>query len=289
MTAVELEPVLLPRRPSALRRIRGNPKVVTGVVMLLPVVVSAVVGSVLSPYDPSEQGVGPALTGPSRANWFGTDLYGRDYLSRMIEGAAVVVSTSSVVVGVSAAVGVLAGLVAGFKRGLLDAFVMTGVDILLSFPWILTAVGLVAVLGPGLRTVMVALVIAYVPQIARLTRNAVIAVESKDFVHAGVAIGESQTALMFRYVLRNAYRPILVLVTSMLAFASLNEAAISYLGYGVQSPDTSWGLELAVSSQFLTVGPHLAVFPGLLLAWYVLGLNLLGDGLGDVFSEMDSE
>lgn len=277
------------RRRSWWRALRSSTKAMIGTAMLLPLVIVAIFGPLLAPYDYTEQGVGEPLQGPSGAHWAGTDYYGRDMLSRLIAGdrTAFIVA---IVVGLGTLVfGVTIGLIAGYRGGWVDSILMRTVDVMLSFPWLIVALGLVAVLGPGLKTVLIALIVVYTPQLARVTRNTVRAVRSREFVEAGVAIGETTRALVLRYVLRNAYFPILVLLTSMLAFSILNEAGISFLGFGVQSPDTSWGLELSDASQYLSVAPYLSIIPGLLIAWTVLGLNLLGDGLGDILDNTRSD
>lgn len=275
----------LPRGRAAWRRALSSPKVVIGACMLVPIVLLAVFGPLVAPYDYVQQGTGAPLAGPSSEHWLGTDLYGRDVLSRMIAGARIAIVVP-LVVGLAAGVlGVAIGLVAGYFGGVADGVAMRGVDVWLSFPWLLVALGLVAVMGRGLTTVLVALTVVYTPQVARLTRNTVQSVRSQEFVEAGHALGERTTTLLLAYVLRNAYFPILVLLTSMLAFSILNEAGMSYLGFGVQSPQTSWGLELTDAVQYINVAPHLAIFPGLAIAWIVLGFNLLGDGLGDLLDE----
>jgi ABC-type dipeptide/oligopeptide/nickel transport system permease subunit len=287
--AVAIPDAPLTRRRSWWRVLASSPKALIGTIMLTPLAIIAIIGPAIAPYDFTEQNVGQPLDGPSSAHWFGTDIYGRDMLSRLIAGDRTAF-TVAIVVGLGTLIfGVGIGLVAGYFGGWIDTIAMRIVDVMLSFPWLIVALGLVAVLGSGLKTVLIALILVYTPQLARMTRNTVGAVKSREFVEAGVAIGETTPALLLRYVLRNAYFPILVLLTSMLAFSILNEAGISFLGFGVQPPDTSWGLELAEAAQYLSVAPHLAIFPGLLIAWIVLGFNLLGDGLGDLLDENRSD
>ncbi len=273
---------------SGWRRAFASPKIVIGAGMLVPILVLAVFGPLIAPFDYTQQGVGAPLDPPSSAHWLGTDLYGRDVLSRLIAGARLAVAVPLIVGALAGLLGIGVGLLAGFFGGVVDGLAMRAMDVLLSFPWLLVALGLVAVMGRGLTTVIVALTVVYTPQVARLTRNTVQSVAAQDFVEAGRALGERTGALALRYVLRNAYFPILVLLTSMLAFSILNEAGMSYLGFGVQSPQTSWGLELTDSVQYLNVAPLLAIAPGVAIAWIVLGFNLLGDGLGDLFDETRS-
>jgi peptide/nickel transport system permease protein len=270
------------------RRLRSSPKSLIGIVMLAPLVCVGVFGSAIAPYNYNAQNVGPALHGPSSAHLLGTDLYGRDMLSRLIAGDRTMLIVALVVGGGTLLLAVPIGLAAGYLGGSVDGVLMRIIDVILSFPWLLVALALVAILGPGLKTVFIALITVYTPQLARVTRNAVQAARLREFVAAGEAIGETTPSLVLRYVLRNAYFPILVLLTSMIAFSILNEAALSYLGFGVQAPSTSWGLELANNTAYVSVAPYLVIFPGVLIAWTVIGLNLLGDGLGDILDETTS-
>jgi peptide/nickel transport system permease protein len=270
------------------RRLRSSPKSLIGIVMLTPLVFFGIFGSLIAPYNYNAQNVGPPLHGPSGTHLLGTDLYGRDMLSRLIAGDRTMLIVALVVGGGTLILAVPIGLAAGYLGGSIDGVLMRIIDVLLSFPWLLVALALVAILGPGLKTVFIALIVVYTPQLARVTRNAVQAARVREFVSAGVAIGETTPSLVLRYVLRNAYFPILVLLTSMIAFSILNEAALSYLGFGVQAPATSWGLELANNTSYVSVAPYLVIFPGVLIAWTVIGLNLLGDGLGDILDETTS-
>jgi peptide/nickel transport system permease protein len=153
--------------------------------------------------------------------------------------------------------------------------------VVLSIPWLLIALFLATVLGFGLPTVLVALLIVFSPQLARVARNSVLTVRNREYVMAARSIGESSRSVLVRYVLPNSYFPILVLMTSMMGYAILGEAAVSYLGVGVQPPETSWGLELADAQTYISSAPYLGIFPGLAIAIFVFGLNFLGDGLGD--------
>ena len=267
--------------PTAAANALREPKVLIGLAILLPIVVAAVIGPLIAPYDPKKLGVGPSLAGPSAEFLLGTDFFGRDMFSRILLGARTSVLVALVVGAGTLTFALPLGLAAGFFGGWVDTLTMRAADVILSIPWLLVALVLAAMLGFGLTTVIVALVVIYTPQLARVTRNAVLTVRSRDYVTAARAIGESTPSILLRYVLPNAYFPVLVLLTSMMGYAILGEAAISYLGMGVQQPNTSWGLELAESQSYFAVAPHLAVFPGLAIALFVFGMNFLGDGLGD--------
>lgn len=270
--------------PRLRRQLLTNPKTLVGLIILVPTVLIAILSPWVTPYPFDQLNVGPVLGAPSAEHLFGTDINGRDLLSRMIVGTRIIVGIPILVGVLTFLIGVPAGLIAGYFRGATDAVIMRIVDVFLSFPWLLVALGMASVLGAGLPTVIVTLVVVYWPQVARVTRNSVIAVTEADYVSAAVAIGERRWSILTRYVLRNAYFPIMVLLSSMLAFSILNEAAISYLGFGIQSPDTSWGLELSAGGAYMSAAPHLVIFPGLAIVLVVLGTNLFADGLGDILS-----
>ncbi|MBI5089671.1 MAG: ABC transporter permease [Actinobacteria bacterium] len=262
------------------RRLWRDPKVLIGLCILVPLVLAAVFAPWLAPYDPKQLG-GPSLAGPSGDHWLGTDFFGRDMLSRVLFGARTSVSAAAVVgVGVLA-IGAPLGVLAGYVGGWVDTLIMRAVDIVLSLPWLLVALALATMLGFGFGTALVALVIVYTPQLVRVTRNSVLAVRDREYVLAARAIGESVPSVLGRYVVPNVVFPILVLLTSMMAYAILGEAAISYLGVGTQPPQTSWGLELSDNQQYINIAAHLTIFPGVAIALAVLSLNFIGDGIAD--------
>jgi ABC-type dipeptide/oligopeptide/nickel transport system permease subunit len=262
------------------RRVWRDPKVVVGLCILVPLVLAAVFAPWLAPYDPKALGT-TSLAGPSGDHWLGTDFFGRDMLSRILYGARTSVSAAAVVgVGVLV-IGAPLGVLAGYVGGWIDHLIMRVVDIVLSLPWLLVALALATMLGFGFRTALVALVVVYTPQLVRVTRNSVLAVRDREYVLAARAIGESVPSVLARYVIPNVVFPILVLLTSMMAYAILGEAAISYLGVGTQPPQTSWGLELSDNQQYINIAAHLTIFPGVAIALAVLSLNFIGDGIAD--------
>jgi len=269
---------LAARRAAKLWR---DPKVVVGLVILVPLVVAAICAPLLAPFDPETLFVGPSLGRPSADHWLGTDFFGRDMLSRMLFGARTSVLAAAVVGAGVLVIGLPLGILAGYVGGWIDTIVMRVVDIVLSLPWLLVALVLATMLGFGLGTALVALVAVYTPQLVRVTRNSVLAVRDRDYVLAAQAIGEPTRSVLWRYVLPNVVFPILVLLTSMMAYAILGEAAISYLGIGTQPPQTSWGLDLSDNQQYITTASHLTIFPGIAIALAVLALNLIGDGIAD--------
>jgi ABC-type dipeptide/oligopeptide/nickel transport system permease subunit len=279
--------VLVGTAPRA--RLVWNWKMRIGIGLLLPIIVLAIFGSVIAPYSPTELGVGEPLARPSADHWLGTDFVGRDIASRLIVGSRITLILPLIVALITVVFALPVGLLAGYKGGRFDDIVMGFVDMLLSLPWILVALIVVSIRGPGLNAVIIALPIVFAPAVVRITRNSVRAVASMDFVDAARAIGESNSAIVLRYVLRNAYFPVLVLLTSLLGYSILIESALSYLGFGVQAPGTSWGLELATGADYLSITSHVVIFPGIAIALAVMAFSFLGDGLGDLLDASNED
>ena len=250
--------------------------------MVLSVVAVALFAPVLTPFDPYELGVGPLISPSSRAHLMGTDNFGRDMLTRVIYGARISLTVALSVTSLAFATGVTIGLLTGYFGGVADLVVMRIIDMMFAFPYILIALTIGAVIGPGLNTVLVALVIAYTPNFVRMTRGLVLSIKQKEYIEATRAIGVRHGAVMLRHILPNALSPLIVQATAVMSFSILAEAGISYLGLGTRPPTPSWGLSLADGSPFLWVGPHMVVFPGLAISYVVLAFNVLGDGLRDI-------
>lgn len=259
----------------------ANWKARAGLAMLLPVVLVAALGPWITPFSFDELGTGALLEGPSWRHLLGTDLHGRDVLSRLIIGARPALGVPVAIAAVTLAIGLPLGLLVGYRPGWVDEIVMRVVDMILSMPWILVALALASVRGPGINTVIVALAVVFVAPVIRVTRSSVRSVASKEYVDGARALGEGGLSISTRYIFRNAYFPVLVLLTSQLGYSILAESAMSYLGLGVQSPNTSWGLELAMGRDYMAIAPHLVIAPGVFIAWAVLAFNFLGDGMGD--------
>jgi len=259
-----------------------NRLALVGLLITLGVVVAAILAPVIAPYDPSAQNIAEAqLEPPSIAHPFGTDQFGRDVLSRVLFGARLSLQVGVIAVGVAMAIGVPLGLFAGYYRGYVDEFVMRSMDVLFSFPAILLAIGMIAVLGQSLVNVMLAIGIVYTPIFARVTRSGVLSVREEAYVTAAKAIGDTDRSIILRDVLPNVVAPIIVQATVSLAFAILAESALSFLGLGTPPPDPSWGRMLADSRSFMQRAPWTVAFPGGAIMVTILGFNFLGDGLRD--------
>lgn len=242
----------------------------------------AVFAPAIAPYPPTKMDFRAVQQPPSAAHPFGTDDLGRDVLSRVAYGARISLQVGLIAVGIAAFVGTLMGLVAGFAGGWLDGFIMRTVDVMLAFPGILLALAVVAVLGPGLANMMIAVGVSAIPAYARTVRGTTLSVMELDYVTAAQALGAGRVRVALRYVLPNVSAPIIVLATIGIATSILSAAGLSYLGLGAQPPTPEWGSMLSDARAYLRTAWWMAVFPGLAIMIVVMAFNLLGDGLRDV-------
>jgi peptide/nickel transport system permease protein len=250
-----------------------------GAIIVGLAVFAAVVGPWLVPFDPSAQELALRLEGPSRLHWLGLDELGRDILARLMSGARISLFVGLVVVSVSASIGAVMGSLAGYYGGIVDEVISRIIDILLAFPGLLLAIALVAVLGPSLTNVALALSLIGWVGYARVVRAQVLQAREFEYVAAANAIGAATPRILVRHILPAALPALTIQATLGMGGAILSEAALSFLGLGVQPPTPSWGAMLNYGRAHVLDAPHLTVFPGLAIALVVLGLNLLGDGL----------
>jgi peptide/nickel transport system permease protein len=265
-------------------RLRRNPGAIVGFGLVGLFVVVAVFAPVIAPFDPREQDLpalgGSCCPGPSVDHLFGLDQLGRDEFSRVVYGArfSLVIGVVSVAVGLS--IGLILGSIAGYLGGIADSIVMRLMDIWLSVPGLLLAIGIVAVLGPGLVQIMVAVGATQVPIFARLLRGSILAQRENDFVLAARAIGVPRRSILAAHILPNAISPVIVQGTLAMATAIIDVAGLGFLGLGPQDPATpEWGTMLTETTRYLQTAPHLALIPGAAIVVSVLGFNLIGDGL----------
>ncbi len=252
-----------------------------GAFLVTLAIAAALAAPWLMPHDPAAQVLGLRLEGPQPGYVLGLDELGRDVLSRLLAGARISLLVGVVVVGVSASVGLAVGSVAGYVGGRVDEAISRVIDVLLAFPGILLAIALVAVLGPSLTNVVLALTAIGWVGYARLVRGQVLKARELEFVQAARALGAGPLRLLARHIVPTAVPALIVQATLGMAGAILAEAALSFLGLGVQPPTPSWGTMINGGRVHLIDAPHLTVFPGIAIALLVLGFNFLGDGLRD--------
>ncbi|WP_438315118.1 ABC transporter permease [Sporosarcina sp. FA9] len=261
-----------------------NKLAVVGGVFTLLLILTALFAPMLAPQDPTLQDYGKFLQGPSMANWLGTDELGRDILSRAIYGSQVSIQAGIISVGIALAVGIPIGLFSGFYRGVLDEYIVMRItDALLSFPPLVLALSLAAVLGAGLENAMIAIGIVYTPNFIRLMRAEVMSQREREYVEAAKASGIRDLKIIFLHIFPNCLGPILVQATLAIAGAIIAEASLSYLGLGTQPPTPSWGAMLSMGQGYLADAPWIALVPGVFIFVTVLSINLFGDGLRDAF------
>ena len=265
--------------PKVVRTLLQSRTALFGLVLSVLLVVAAVFAPWIAPYRPDEIHPIDSLMAPSARYWLGSDDLGRDILSRIIFGARVSLMVGTIAIGIAAVAGVSLGLVAGFLGGRVDGLIMRVMDALLAFPAILLAIALMAVLGPSLENAMIAIGIISIPAFARITRANVLSLREQEFVEAARALGGGGLYLALVVILPNCLSPIIVQASLGVGNAILVEAALSFLGLGVQPPEPSWGSMLAFGRSLLGQAPWYATFSGLAIFVTVLALNFLGDGL----------
>ena len=262
-------------------RLLRNFAFTAGALLTLALIFIALAAPLLSPFDPDHQDTIRRLEPPSKDHLLGLDDLGRDVLSRIIWGARVSLRVGFSVVILTSLIGVTLGAVSGYFGGLVDTIIMRITDVLMAFPGILLAIALVAVLGPNLNNVVLALATIGWVSYARLVRGQVLKVREMEYVTAARALGARSPRVIALHVLPNVINPVIVMATLGLAGAILAEAALSFLGLGVQPPTPSWGAMLTSGRRYLGLANHLAIYPGIAIMLAVMGLNFLGDGLID--------
>ena len=265
----------------SLRRFLRRRSAVAGAIILLIMLVISLFGPAIAPYSPSAPDYSLVLAPPSLAHLFGTDEFGRDILSRMLWGAHLTLAVGFIGAAASAAIGIPVGLIVSYYGGWVDDIVMRVVDVILAFPGLLLAIGVIAILGPGLQNVVITIVVFGVPVFTRIVRGTALTIRHMDYIQSAEAMGASNTRILFLHMLRNAVGPILVQLTLQMAGAILTASSLGFLGFGAQPPTPEWGAMLAEGRQFLTTAPWVDMFPGVAIFLAVLGFNMLGDGLND--------
>jgi peptide/nickel transport system permease protein len=255
--------------------------VVFGLVVLLILAFTAIFASSLAPYDPYTPGVADSLLQPSNANPLGTDLLGRDTLSRLIYGSRTALMVGFISVGIASIIGITLGLVSGYFGGMVNIIIMRAMDAFMCFPMILLALVIAAVLGGGIHNVIIALSVAIIPGYARVMHGLTLSIKENDYIMAERAMGAGNGRTMLRHVLPNALPPLIVLMTMQLGNLILAEASLSFLGIGIEPPGAAWGAMVNDGYRYLLRNPVLSFAPGLAIMLVVFAFNMVGDGLRD--------
>jgi peptide/nickel transport system permease protein len=274
----------LPRESGFRRTIRvmfGRKIVIIGAVVGLAFIFISAFGPFISPQDPYKQNLGSALQQPSHEYLLGTDAFGRDTLSRLIYGARISLMVGVVAVTIAGVIGIFLGLIAGYFGGWIDQVIMRVIDALMALPPIALMLAIAAALGGGLFNVMISLGISMIPTYCRLMYGQVRTLRESDYIIAARTIGASQTRIMLRHLLPNAFPPLLVLITLNMGTAILMEATLSFIGIGISPPTAAWGSMINDGYRYLITNPVLSVAPGVAISLVVLSFNLVGDGLRD--------
>jgi peptide/nickel transport system permease protein len=259
-----------------------NPRIIVGTLFLVFLCVIAIFAEHIAPYGPAKISPSESLKPPSARHWFGTDMMGRDVLSRIIHGARYSLLLGLAAVSISSILGTVLGLISGYLGGKFDSIVMRIVDIGLAFPSVLLALLIIAILGPGLTSVTIAIGVSATPQFARLIRSCVLSIKETPFVEAAKAIGANRVRILFRHILPEVFAPAITLATLRLAGAIFSASSLSFLGFGAQPPTPEWGAIVSAARHQLRGAWWISTFSGLAIMLTVLVINVLGDGMRDV-------
>jgi peptide/nickel transport system permease protein len=270
------------QREILIRTFKSNKTSMVGLFMAFCVVIIALISPWISPYDPISQDMNVQHAPPSWAHPFGTDSYGRDQLSRILWGSRVSLVVGILSVLLAMAAGIPLGMIGGYKGRRIDNLVLRFIDIFMSFPIVILGLLVLAVMGPGLMKIVIAIGVALTPRIARLARGSTLSIKGKEYIEAARAVGQNDGKIMMIHVLPNIFGDILVMGTLWVATAIIVEASLSFIGLGVRPPTPSWGAMIRDGLDQLTNAPWLSIFPGLAIFVSVFSFNLIADGLRDI-------
>lgn len=269
------------RAAQILGRLRKSFGAMVGLSVMILFILCAVFSEWLAPYDPLGMNPDAVLQGPTLDHLFGTDQFGRDIFSRVLFGARISLRVGLTSVALGTVLGGVLGIIAGYTGGLVETVIMRIIDAMLAFPGILLALAIVATLGPNLSNVMIAVGISLVPSYTRLVRGSVLSAKQNLYVESARAVGAGSMRIMFVHLLPNVFAPVIVLSSLGVAGSVITSASLSYLGMGAQPPTPEWGLMLSQGRNFLRLAWWMTTFPGVVVMFTVLGINLIGDGLRD--------
>ncbi len=268
-------------RLDTMRKALSNPLALAGFIIILTIFLLAMLAPIISPYDPDEINVKAILLGPSWSHWMGTDGLGRDVLSRMLHGGRISLLVGLVAVGISTAIGIVLGALAGYYKGWVDTFIMRIVDVMLSIPSFFLILAVIAFLTPSILNIMIVIGLTSWMGVTRLVRAEFLSLSEREFVQASRTLGAKDARLIFTHLLPNSLTPIIVSAVLGVASAVLMESGLSFLGLGVQAPQSSWGNILTDGKEYIQFAWWLSLYPGMAILITVLGYNLLGEGLRD--------
>lgn len=269
-------------RGGALRFLLKSKTVTFGLIVVSLFIFSACAAPLLAGQSPTRINIPERLQPPSSKHIFGTDHLGRDLFAQVVYGSRLSLSVAVISVAIAAAAGIPLGLVAGYSGGTVDNVIMRVMDLIFAFPSLLLAIAVVAFLGPSTQNVMIAIGTVYTAGVCRITRSTVLTVKNAEYVLAAKAVGYKDLPIMFKQILPNAFGPIVVQLTLLLARAILYEASLSFIGLGTPPPTPSWGRMISDARSYLAVAPWTALAPGIVIMCIVLGINFVGDGLRDL-------
>ncbi|MEQ8506126.1 MAG: ABC transporter permease [Rhodospirillales bacterium] len=261
---------------------RKQPLGVFGLAIVIAMIIAAALANVVSPHDPLQEHFDSMLTSPGENGYIlGTDEFGRDILSRLIYGSRTALLVGFVCAIIGSTLGLVLGVASAYFGGLFDLILQRILDVFMAFPLIILALAVVATLGPGIENVMIAIILPFVPQCARVVRSNALAIREIPYVDAARALGFSNARIILRHMVPNVMAPFLIMLTTFLGQAILLEASLSFLGLGVQDPVPAWGLMLTNASEFFEGAPWVAIYPGVAISLSVFGFNLFGDAVRD--------
>ena len=274
-----------PPRVNKLRRFfrvfLGRGLVVFGLIVILIVVVLAIFPSQIAPYDPLKTNLDEVRLQPNADHWLGTDQLGRDTLSRLIHGARIALIVGGLVCTIAGGIGVVLGAISGYFGGIIGAVIMRLMDTLMTIPLMILALAIAALLGGGLKNVVIALGVGLIPGYARMMASQVLVAKETDYVMAGRSMGANNTRLLTRHIVPNCFSPILVMITMMMGTTILAEAGLSFIGIGITAPIPAWGGMVTDGRNYLLTNPMLSIAPGVAIMLLVFSFNMVGDGLRD--------
>ena len=262
-------------------RMKKSNLAMLGLAIIIILVLTAIFEDYIAPYDYSTNDLKNQFAKPSKQHLFGADEFGRDIFSRIVYGSRISLQVGFISVGIALVFGVTLGALAGFYGGKVDIILMRFIDILQSLPDILMAIAIMAVLGPGLSNLMIAVGLAAIPGYAKIVRSSVLSIKDNEFIEAAKANGSSDIRIIFKHIIPNCLAPIIVQATLGVAYAIINAAGLSFIGLGLEPPTPEWGAMLSGGRAYIRDYPHMTIFPGLAIMIVIFALNVLGDGLRD--------